>query len=154
MRLTRYSDYALRVLLYVGAHGDRACSIAEIARAYSISQNHLMKIVQELARSGYLATARGRGGGLRLARPPGEIVIGEVVRRTEEDFELVPCGSCVITPACRLRGLLDEALTAFLRVLDGATLADLLTTAPELRLLFALPQPESESLPEPEPAER
>ncbi|KMO33784.1 Rrf2 family transcriptional regulator [Methylobacterium tarhaniae] len=129
MRLTRYTDYALRTLLYLGANEPRQGSIAEIARAYGISENHLTKVVHQLGRLGLVRTIRGRGGGLRLARPPGEIVVGAVVRQTEEDLALVECfgsGACAITPACRLRHALGEALAAFLAVLDRYTLADLL----------------------------
>lgn len=138
MRLTRYTDYALRVLLYLGARPDRLCSIAEIARAYGISQNHLMKVVHELGKAGIVATARGRSGGLRLARPAAEIGIGAVVRQTEEGFDLADCGTCVIAPACRLTGVLAEALGAFMAVLDRYTLADLLVRPNELAALLAL----------------
>ena len=127
MRLTRYTDYALRVLLYLGARRDRLASIAEISGAYGISQNHLMKVVNDLVRAGYVASVRGRSGGVRLARSPEAINVGAVVRHTEEGFELVECGSCAIAPACRLSGVLGEALAAFLAVLDRYSLADLLT---------------------------
>ncbi len=127
MRLTRYTDYAMRVLLYVGARPDRLCSIAEISRAYGISQNHLMKVVHDLGKAGYVASARGRFGGIRLGRPPEEISVGDVVRHTEEGFDLADCDSCIIAPACGLTGALREALMAFLSVLDSYTLADLLT---------------------------
>lgn len=129
MRLTRYTDYALRTLLYLGLHGKELASIGEIARAYGISENHLTKVVHHLGRMGVVETLRGRGGGLRLARPPEAIVIGEVVRQTEDDLALVDCfGSvpCAIAGACGLQRLLGEALGAFLAVLDRATLADLL----------------------------
>src|SRR5215470_8528695 len=96
MRLTRYTDYAMRVLLYLGARPDKLFSIAEISRAYGISQNHLMKVVNDLVREGYAASVRGRFGGVRLGRPAEEINVGDVVRHTEEGFDLVDCGSCVI----------------------------------------------------------
>ena len=137
MRLTRYTDYSLRVLMYAGARGDRVSTIAEIARAYGISRDHLMKVVQELGRAGYLRNVRGRFGGILLARPAAEIVVGEVVRRTEADFELVECGSCVIAPACGVTGALREALDAFMSVLDGYTLDDLLTRRGDMMMLFA-----------------
>ena len=127
MRLTRYTDYAMRVLLYVGARPERLCSIAEISRAYGISQNHLMKVVHDLGKAGYIASARGRFGGIRLGRPPEEIGVGAVVRHTEEGFDLADCGGCIIAPACGLTGALREALAAFMAVLDSYTLADLLT---------------------------
>jgi Rrf2 family nitric oxide-sensitive transcriptional repressor len=127
VRLTRYTDYAMRVLLYVGAHPDRLCSIAEISRAYGISQNHLMKVVHDLGKARYIASARGRFGGIKLGRPAEEISVGAVVRHTEDGFDLADCGTCLIAPACGLTGAFREALAAFLRVLDGYTLADLLT---------------------------
>lgn len=138
MRLTRYSDYAMRVLLHLGARPDRLCSIAEIARAYGISQNHLMKVVQDLARAGYVASVRGRLGGIRLGRLAEEINVGEVIRHTEDGFDLVDCGSCVIAPACRLTGALNEALCAFMAVLDGYTLDDLLFRRAELAALLGV----------------
>lgn len=128
MRLTRYSDYAIRVLLYLGSQpGDRLCSIGDIARSYGISQNHLMKVVNDLVNAGYLESVRGRFGGIRLARAPGAINIGEVVRHTEDGFDLVDCANCIIAPACGLTGVLHEALAAFMQVLDRYTLADLQT---------------------------
>lgn len=126
MHLTRYTDYALRVLVYLGAQPGKVCSIAEIARAYGISQNHLMKVAHDLGKAGYVEGVRGRTGGIRLARPAERISVGAVVRYTEEGFDLVECGSCTIAPACGLTGVLAEALTAFMAVLDRHTLADLL----------------------------
>ncbi len=138
MRLTRHTDYAMRVLLYLGAQPDKVCSISEIARAYGISRNHLMKVAHQLGKAGYVAGVRGRSGGIRLARPADRINVGAVVRGTEEGFELVECGGCVIAPACGLAGVLDEALAAFMAVLDRYTLADLLKGRPALLLgLFA-----------------
>lgn len=125
MKLTRYTDFALRVLMHLAAKPDRLASIGEIARTYRISHNHLMKVVQDLRQEGYLDAVRGRSGGVRLARPATEIRVGDVVRHTEGGFALVDCGSCVIAPACSLTGALREALTAFMAVLDGYTLADL-----------------------------
>lgn len=136
MRLTRYTDYAMRVLLYLGARPDGLSSIAEIARAYDISQNHLMKVVNELVRAGHVASVRGRSGGVRLARPAAEITVGAVIRGTEDGFDLVECGSCVIAPACGLAGALGEAMAAFMAVLDGYTLEDLLSKRAELTALF------------------
>jgi len=137
MRLTRYTDYAMRVLLYVGARPERLCSIAELSRAYGISQNHLMKVVHDLGKAGYLASARGRFGGIKLGRAPEDIIVGAVVRHTEDGFDLVDCGTCIIAPACGLTGALREALAAFLAVLDGYTLADLLAKRSEIANLFA-----------------
>lgn len=139
MRLTRYTDYALRVLLYLGAQPDRVCSIAEIARAYDISQNHLMKVAHDLGKAGYVEGVRGRSGGIRLAKPANRINVGAVVRHTEEGFDLADCGTCVIAPACGLTGVLAEALTAFMAVLDRYTLADLLKKRSRLMDLFKVP---------------
>ncbi|MFC7475381.1 RrF2 family transcriptional regulator [Dankookia sp. GCM10030260] len=133
MRLTFHTDYALRILMYLGLRQDRRVSIHEIAAAHRISENHLVKVVHKLGRGGFLETTRGKGGGLRLARPPAEISLGDVLRFTEEDLALVACFQaaeegprCALTDACRLQSLLGEALAAFLAVLDGRTLADLL----------------------------
>lgn len=136
MRLTRYTDYALRVLLHLGAYPDRLCSISEISKAYGVSQNHLMKVVHDLGKAGYIATVRGRAGGLRLARAPEEINVGAVVRHTEEGFDLVDCTTCVIAPACGLTSALGKALAAFMQVLDGYTLADLMVKRKALRDLL------------------
>lgn len=141
MRLTLYTDYAMRVLLYLGARPERLCSISEIAGAYRISQNHLMKVVNDLGRAGYVASTRGRAGGVRLARDPTAINIGEVVRHTEDGFDLVDCSSCIIAPACGLTGALREALAAFMAVLDSYTLADLLAKRADVaRLLLGAAQ--------------
>lgn len=130
MRLSTFSDYSLRVLMYLGLENDRLATIAEIARAHDISENHLMKVVQQLAKAGYLESLRGKGGGIRLAREPGSIVLGEVIRLTETDFALAEClgagCTCRIQAPCRLKGIFTEALAAMFLVLDGYTLADLL----------------------------
>ncbi len=140
MQLTMFSDYALRVLMFTQAAGDRLTTIEEIADAYDISQAHLMKVVNALTRAGYLAAVRGRSGGLRLARPAEEIVLGEVVRATEPDFALVECFStgdqCVITKCCKLQGVLDEALQAFLAVLDTYTLASIALRPKDFRAIL------------------
>ncbi|MDE2486705.1 MAG: Rrf2 family transcriptional regulator [Alphaproteobacteria bacterium] len=130
MRLTVYTDYALRVLMYVAVRDEPRPTIAAIAESYGVSRNHLMKVVYELGVAGYLETVRGKNGGLTLARAPQDIVLGEVIRTTEPDLALVPCfdpvnAPCAIIPACRLRGALHQAQAAFLKVLDGYTLADL-----------------------------
>jgi Rrf2 family nitric oxide-sensitive transcriptional repressor len=145
MRLTRYTDYAMRVLLYLGTHPDKICSIAEIARIYGVSQNHLMKVVNDLANAGYITSLRGRSGGLKLGRPAEAINIGEVVRHTEEGFELLDCTSCFIAPACGLNAALAEALTAFMAVLDGYTLADLIAKRAGIAQLFDMRQEASVS---------
>jgi Rrf2 family nitric oxide-sensitive transcriptional repressor len=129
MRLTNFSDYALRVLLYAAARHDELITIEETAKVYGISKAHLMKVVNQLTRAGYLRAVRGRSGGLTLALRPNKISLGDVVRATEPDFALVECFSpdnrCLITPRCRLRGVLKEALGAFIATLDRYTLADL-----------------------------
>lgn len=132
MKLTLFTDYAMRVLLYLGARPERLCSIAEVAQAYRVSQNHLMKVVNALAREGYIESVRGRRGGIRLGRAPAAINLGALIRATEDGFQLVDCGRCVVAPACGVTGVLGEALAAFLAVLDRYTLADMLT--PHLRL--------------------
>ena len=129
MRLTTFSDYAFRVLIYLGSTQGLA-TIADIANAYGISENHLMKVVHQLSRLGYIETVRGKGGGMRLARPPREIRVGEVLRATEDGFDLVECmgegdSDCRIVRACVLKGALGEAIAAFLGTLDRYTLADL-----------------------------
>lgn len=130
MRLTSLSDYALRLLMYVGARPERLCTIAEVATAYGISEAHLMKITHQLAVGGWIETVRGKGGGMRLAKKPGDIRLGDVVRTTETDFRIVECfasGSpCTLTGDCRLTGILHGALQDFLKRLDGHTLADIL----------------------------
>lgn len=141
MRLTRYSDYAMRVMLYLGSKPGQLCSIAEIARAYSISQNHLMKVVNDLVNAGYLESVRGRNGGIRLARQAEEINVGAVIRHTEDGFDLLDCGSCIIAPACGLTGVLDEALKAFLKVLDSYSLADVLARKRDFSYLLHATSP-------------
>jgi Rrf2 family transcriptional regulator, nitric oxide-sensitive transcriptional repressor len=131
MRLTSHTDYALRLLMLLAIEPDELHTIEEVARRYGISRNHLMKVAQTLAQGGFIASLRGRGGGLRLAREAAAINVGAVVRATEDDLALVECfdrarNSCVVAPACGLRGVLDEALRAFLRVLDGYSLTDLI----------------------------
>lgn len=132
MRLTLYTDYSLRILLFLGAKAPEELStIKEISDAYGISKNHLMKVTHELGKMGYIETIRGRGGGIRLAKRPEEIGIGEVVRQTEEDFYLVDCFNpesvgCIISPVCNLKGALNKALHAYISVLDEYKLSDFL----------------------------
>ena len=139
MRFTRYTDYAFRVLTYLAVKppGDRA-TIKEIAEAYAISENHLMKIIHQLGQRGFVETVRGRQGGLALAREPAAINLGAVVRACEEDMALVECfdpatNHCRIAPACNLTGIAHEALDAFLAVFDRYTLADLAVPQSQLR---------------------
>ncbi len=130
MRLTMYTDFSLRVLLFLGVKGpEQLSTVQEISEAYGISKNHLTKVTHELGKMGLIETIRGRGGGIRLHIDPSLINIGEVVRKTEDDFHLVECfncstNRCVITPVCKLKGVLHEALEAYLKVLDSYTLAD------------------------------
>jgi len=136
MRLSEYTDYTLRVLMYCAAHRDRLVTIGELAEQHGLSRNHLMKVVNDLAHRGLLETTRGRGGGLRLRAEPDRIRIGDVVRATETDFRLVECfdattNACTLSPACRLKHLFDDALAGYFKALDGATLADM-TQGPTL----------------------
>lgn len=144
MRLTTFSDYSFRVLIYLGSAPGGLATIADIAAAYRISPNHLMKVVHYLAQAGYIETVRGKGGGMRLARPAESINVGRVLRDTEEGFDVVEClqpgrADCRIAPACVLKGALSEARDAFLAVLDRHTLADLLAPARPLAKLLAVP---------------
>lgn len=129
MRITSYTDFSLRVLIYLAVSSEERCTIREIARAYDISHNHLMKVVHQLKQHGYIDTVRGKQGGMTLSRPPERINIGEVVRDMEPGTALVECfdprGQCVITPHCHLKSILWEALQSFQGVLDGYTLADI-----------------------------
>ncbi len=130
MRLTAYTDYALRTLMYLASHRDRLVTISEIAEVHGISKNHLMKVVYQLALTGMVETVRGRNGGLRLNREPGDIVIGEVVRNTETDFHMAECfdpsgSECLYSPACALKDVLQSATAAYLGELDKVTLASL-----------------------------
>jgi Rrf2 family nitric oxide-sensitive transcriptional repressor len=138
MRLSRHTDYALRVLIHLAARPDRLASIAEIARAYAISENHLMKVVNELGHAGLLRTVRGRGGGIALALPAEEIKVGAVVRLCEPDLKLAECGTCLIEPACGLTSAMGKALAAFLAVLDGYSISDVTTRRDELLALLGL----------------
>ncbi|MDN6297021.1 MAG: Rrf2 family transcriptional regulator [Halomonas sp.] len=144
MHLTRFTDYSIRVLLYLATKGEERSTISEIAETFNISRNHLMKIVQELNQKGYLKAIRGKHGGLLLNRSPASISLGALIRDTEQEMALVECfrddNACVITPHCRLQPILAEALSAFLHVLDAYTLADLLDgRSAELARLMQIP---------------
>ena len=130
MRLTLYTDYSLRVLLYLAGKEDEVVTISDLADFYKISRNHLVKVVHNLGLNGYILTTRGRNGGLRLAHPAKEILIGDVVRSTEPDLDLLECfnpatDQCVITRSCSLKSVLFNAQATFMGVLDQYTLADL-----------------------------
>lgn len=138
MRLTLYTDYALRVLMYLALRHGELATIREIAERYGISENHLMKIVHNLGKDGYVETVRGRQGGIRLARDPRGINVGDVVRRYEDDVDLVECfnkkeNTCPIAGACALTGHFGDALDAFFSVLDKKTLADIVKASPKLK---------------------
>lgn len=123
MHLTRFSDYAMRVVLYLACHPEKLVTVEEISRAYGISRHHLVKVVQSLTELKLVEAQRGRGGGMRLVKPPAEINVGWLIRRTEPHFHLVECfdpatNTCPITSACGLKGALQRAQIAFLDVLD------------------------------------
>lgn len=131
MRLTDYTDYTLRTLMYLGYNRDKLVTIQDIADMHGISKNHLMKVAHQLGLSGMVETVRGRNGGLRLNKEPADINIGDVVRNTENDFCMAECfdrdnNSCIYAPSCTLKGVLSSATAAYLAVLDGVTLDDLL----------------------------
>jgi Rrf2 family nitric oxide-sensitive transcriptional repressor len=143
MQLTSFSDYALRIALYLGTERDRVVSVDEISRAYAVSRAHLVKVVQRLVALGIVEGLRGRGGGLRLARPPELIGLGDLVRATEPHLDLVECfdrttNSCPIAAACRLKKVLADARDQFLATLDGHTVADLLERPAALRELWSV----------------
>jgi Rrf2 family nitric oxide-sensitive transcriptional repressor len=145
LRLTVYADFSLRLLMYLAVQDDGLTTIPKVAKSYGISQNHLVKVAHRLGLEGYIITTRGMKGGLRLARPTAEINVGEVVRRMEPDMALVPCmhpvdSPCPIAPACLLRSVMEEARAAFLKVLDGYTLADLAGPRADLQSLLGIPQ--------------
>jgi Rrf2 family nitric oxide-sensitive transcriptional repressor len=155
MRLTAFTDYTLRTLIYLAVRPQKLVTIADIAASYDISANHLMKVVHQLAQSGDIVTLRGQHGGLRLARPASEIILGAVIRRTEPDMDIASCfghGQCCrIQEDCLFAHALGEALQAFLGVLDRYTLADLIERRATLASLLGIaeftPYPEAVSLP-------
>ena len=145
MRLTNYTDYSLRVLIYLAMKKDDELStIKEIADTYHISKNHLMKITHELGLLGYIDTIRGRNGGIRLLMEPKDINIGELILKTEEDFHIVECfhrneegaNHCIISPACNLKHALHESMLAFINVLKGYTLSDIIENKADLKELL------------------
>jgi Rrf2 family nitric oxide-sensitive transcriptional repressor len=146
LRLTAYTDYALRMLMFLALKEDGLATIAEIAARYGISKNHLMKVAHQLGVAGYVATARGRSGGLRLARAAGMIGLGDIVRLTEPDMAVVSCFDpkdtpCAIRRCCLLRGALDQAMQAFVAVLDEYSLSDLVQPRAKLQDLLAIVPP-------------
>lgn len=144
MRLTTYTDFALRVLMHVAMRGGELVRVSEIAESYGISRNHLTKVVHNLGSLGFLSTVQGRNGGMRLARPADEISVGEVVREFEPDFRLVECfdagtSDCRIQPACVLKGAFGDALDLFLGRLDQVSVADLVRPGKKLQTLLKFP---------------
>jgi Rrf2 family transcriptional regulator, nitric oxide-sensitive transcriptional repressor len=144
MTLTYYTNYSLRTMIYLGLHASSLASISQISEAFRISRNHLIKVVHNLAKQGLIKTTRGRGGGLRLARDPKDINLGDVVRRTEANLNLVECfdstrNTCPLVSLCELKGIVREAEMAFLSVLDRYTLADLLGKRKQMAALLKIP---------------
>ena len=138
MHLTAFSNYALRTLMYAALKGDQLSNTKDIAKAYKLPKAHLIKCVHQLGQWGYLENIRGRGGGFRLAKPPEQISVGEVIRRTENGLDLVECftpitNSCPLMEFCILSRTFKEALAAFLEVLDNKTLADITANDSALR---------------------
>jgi Rrf2 family transcriptional regulator, nitric oxide-sensitive transcriptional repressor len=145
MKLTGFTDYSLRVLIYLAAQPKQRATIAEISRSFGVSENHLVKVVHFLGKNGWLANMRGKGGGLELAMPPELVEIGQVVRATEGTSVVAECFSegdhgCVISGNCRLQGVLGEALDAFYAVLDRYSLADLVENRQVLARILFMPQ--------------
>lgn len=141
MKLTAFSDYTMRVLMFLAMERSRLVTIPEIAAAYGISENHLMKVVHQLARSGVIESVRGKGGGIRLAREPSDIRLGEIVRASEGSAPLVECladepCSCRIAPVCRLSSVVEKAFAALYATFDDYTLADLVPDAPRMNAIL------------------
>jgi len=143
MQLTRFSDYSIRTLIYLGLLPPGELSnVASVAAHYDISRNHVVKVVHQLAQLGYIDSVKGKGGGIRLAKPASRICLGEVIRHTEGTLFPINCGEpyCRILPGCRVKGVLQEAMDAFMAVLERYTLADVLEgQQPELKQLLSLP---------------
>ncbi len=142
MHITRYTDYSLRVLIYLATQDGKLSTIQQIADAYNISKNHLMKVVHQLNRKGYIETVRGKHGGMKLKMPARDINVGVLIRETEQELNVVEClnagGSCRITPVCNLKNMFGEAMEAFLSVLDQYTLEDTIPDAHRAQLLRLL----------------
>lgn len=145
MQLTTFTDYSLRILIHASLKSPDLSTVAEVSRQFSISKNHVMRIVQFLGQHGFLRNIRGKSGGFTIGKRAEEISLGEVVRCTEQNLTIVPCFAkdaegerCTIEPSCRLAGILKEALSAFLTVMDGYTVQDLLTESRGLRQLLGL----------------
>jgi Rrf2 family nitric oxide-sensitive transcriptional repressor len=143
MKLTRFTDYSLRVLIYLGLKTDERVTIREISESFQVSRNHLMKVVSNLTRMGYLNSRRGPGGGITLARSAAEINLADVICDMEEDMNLVTCfsenGECVIKAVCRLKNVLQQALTAYIDELNNYSLQDLLQPDAQLMEILNIP---------------
>jgi len=143
MKLTTFSDYSIRVIMYLGIKHGELANIADIAKAYNISENHLTKVVHHLGQHGYVETVRGKGGGIRMIRDPETINLGKIIRDSEGDTGFLACldseGECCIQSTCRLMGILREAQKAMYAVFDRYTLADLLTQEPTLTRILMNP---------------
>lgn len=143
MRMTLQTDYALRMLIFLAVRPEAPCTVSDVAEAYGLSHNHLLKVARRLGQLGAVTTLRGRAGGITLAKEPENIGLGAIVRGIEESLALVECmgageSACVLTPACRLKGIVAEALDAYLAVFDRYTLADLVTNRQSLTGLLGL----------------
>lgn len=143
MRLTTYTDYSLRLLIFLAVQGERLSTISEVAESYGISRHHLVKVAHQLSVKGYIAASRGKNGGLRLARPADQIAVGAVVRDMEADLAFVPCmhgseAACRIAPNCGLRTVMERGRAAFLAELDRVRLADIVAERQPLRELLQI----------------
>lgn len=149
MRITAYSNYALRTLMYSALKGDELSRVKDIAEAYNISKAHLVKCVHQLGQWGYLDNYRGRNGGFKLAKAPGDITVGEILRKTEDGFDLVECfvpatSTCPLTGLCELSLTFKKALAAFLEVVDDVTVEDLIVGRKDLMQALDLMKQEAE----------
>lgn len=139
MQLTKYTDLSLRVMMYLAINDNEIATIKDIAERYNVSRNHLVKVVHQLATLGFIHSTQGRGGGIVLAAPAAEIIVGDVVRAMEPTLDIIDCekASCPLLPACLLRGVVSEAANAFLKSLDQYSIADLVRNKPQLLKLIA-----------------
>lgn len=143
MRMTLHTDYALRMLMMLGIRDGEPVTVQQVANSYGLSRNHLLKVALKLRNLNVITATRGRTGGIALARRPEDINIGAIIRATEDDFAMVECmktdgGTCLLTPACRLKGVVREALQAYLAVFDKYSLADLIQNKDALGLLLQM----------------
>ena len=146
MQLTQYTDYSLRVLIYLAKNPEGLATVSEIAEYHGISRNHLVKVIHNLATKGFILTTRGRNGGMKLSRPPAKIILGDVIRNTEPNFDIAECfnsanNCCVITLGCGLKSIFREAQTGFIKAMDKYTLADAVTRDSPLSKPIRLPCP-------------